>query len=340
MRHTRLILVLASLLALLVAGCGGGGGLPKDAAARVGGELVSKESLDALLQQAQRSYKQQGRKFPQAGTPEYLQLQSQALQFLVQRIQYQQKADEAGVKVTVKQVADRLKQIKKQYFGGSEKRYKAELKKQGLTDAQVKRDIEAQLLSEALFKQLTDKVKVNDADVRSYYDKNPTQYSTPESRDVAHILVKKKPLADSIYKQVTSGGDFAALAKKYSEDPGSKAQGGKLTVSKGQTVPEFDKVAFALKTGSIAKPVKTQYGYHVIKALSAIKPAQTTSLSKVESSIKQQLEQQRKNDVMTKWVTDKKKYEDKITYAKGFEPPVTSTGTTTGATTTGATTTG
>ena len=119
-----------------------------------------------------------------------------------------------------------------------------------------------------------------------------------------HILVTKKALADQLYAQLKSGGNFAALAKKYSKDPGSAANGGKLTISKGQTVPAFDKTAFSLKNGELSQPIHTQYGYHIIQALSAIKPAQTTSLSKVESSIKQQLEQQRKNDVMTKWVAD------------------------------------
>ena len=334
--YARPLLLLAALLSLLAAGCGGGGGsIPKDGVAKVGDKVITRASLQTLLMQAQRSYKQQGRDFPKAGSPEYLQLQAQALQFLVQREQYQQKADETGVTISDKKVADRLKQIKKQYFGGSEKRYLAELKKQGLTDTQVKRDIKAQLISEALFKRLTDKVKVTDQEARDYYAKNPEQYSTPESRDVAHILVKKKPLADSIYKQVTGRGDFAALAKKYSEDPGSKAQGGKLTVSKGQTVPEFDKVAFTLKTGTISKPVKTQYGFHVIKALSNIRPRKATPYKQVADAIRQQLTSTRRTEVITKWQNElKKEYEGKITYAKGYEPPETGTTGTTGATTT------
>ena len=117
----------------------------------------------------------------------------------------------------------------------------------------------------------------------------------------------KKALADQLYAQLKSGANFATLAKKYSKDPGSASNGGKLTISKGQTVPAFDKTAFALKKGELSQPIHTQYGYHIIQALSAVKPAQTTSLSKVESSIKQQLEQQRKNDAMTKWVETKKK---------------------------------
>ena len=131
-------------------------------------------------------------------------------------------------------------------------------------------------------------------------------------------------------------GDFAKLAKKYSKDPGSAAQGGKLTISKGQTVPPFDKTAFSLKTGELSQPIKTQYGYHIIQALSAVKPAKSTPLAKVQASIKQQLEQQRKNESMTKWVDDKKKQYCKsgIKYQIGYQPNPDPCATLSGSTTT------
>jgi len=73
-------------------------------------------------------------------------------------------------------------------------------------------------------------------------------------------------------------------------------------VSKGQTVPPFDKVAFSLKTGALSQPVKTQYGWHIIQALSNVKPRKTTPEKQVKDSIKQQLVQQKKNEAMTTWV--------------------------------------
>jgi parvulin-like peptidyl-prolyl isomerase len=96
-----------------------------------------------------------------------------------------------------------------------------------------------------------------------------------------------------------------------------------MTISRGQTVAPFDKTAFALKTGQLSKPVKTVYGWHIIQALSAIKPASTTPLDKVKDSIRQQLETQKKNELMTKWVDDlKTQYckANKITYAPGYAP--------------------
>ena len=82
-----------------------------------------------------------------------------------------------------------------------------------------------------------------------------------------HILVKTKAQADDLYAQLQGGADFAALAKKFSEDTGSKANGGKLTISKGQTVAPFDQTAFLLKKNAISKPVKTEFGYHIIQPL-------------------------------------------------------------------------
>ena len=100
----------------------------------------------ARLAQAKCSYTLQKRPFPKAGSPEYVAIQQQILQSLVQRAELAQKAPGLGVKVTDAQVEKQLKQIKKQYFGGSEKRYQAELKKQCVTDAEVRSDVGANVL--------------------------------------------------------------------------------------------------------------------------------------------------------------------------------------------------
>ncbi|MGH9389147.1 MAG: peptidylprolyl isomerase, partial [Vicinamibacteria bacterium] len=159
-------------------------------------------------------------------------------------------------------------------------------------------------------------------------------YGTPESRDVRHILISEKDKdgkvdfeaskakADEIYAQLEGGAAFAALAKEFSEDPGSKDSGGKLTISRGQTVPEFDKVSFELDTGGLSKPVKTTYGYHVIEAVSDVRQATTTSLDKVRASIRTTLLQEKRNQEMQKWVEDlKADYKGKVSYAAGYEPP-------------------
>jgi parvulin-like peptidyl-prolyl isomerase len=327
MKIYRLVPLLAvPVLAVSLAACGGGGSTAKlgqsDVAA-VGGTQITRSEFNDLMATAKQSYKSQGRTFPKTGTSGYATLKSQAVTLLVQQAEREEKAKSLGITVTDKQIQARLAQIKKQYFGGSDKKYQAQLKAQGLSDEQVRRDIKAQLISEALFNKVTAGVKVNDKDVHDYYVQHKSQYKQPESRDVRHILVKTKALADKLYAQLQGGADFAKLAKKYSQDPGSKDQGGKLTVQKGQTVAPFDKVAFSLKTGAMSKPVHTTYGWHIIQALGAIKPASTTPEKQVASSIRQQLLQTKKNQVMTDWVNKVQKDYcggSQVKYQAGFVP--------------------
>ena len=205
-----------------------------------------------------------------------------------------------------------LSTIKSQYFGKqrasatqrARRSSRRELKKQNLTIDQVRDDVRASVIQNKIYEKVTAGVNVSDKDIDSYYKKNKQQYVQPASRDVRHILVKKKALADQIYQQVTHGGNFAALAKKYSTDPSSKDSGGKMTISKGRQVPEFDKVAFALKPHEVGQPVKTTYGWHVIEALTPTKKQSVTKLSEVKTAIRQQLLQQKKQDEMRKWVDD------------------------------------
>jgi foldase protein PrsA len=343
MKRLPLILCFAALV-LLVAACGSGGGakdVPNDAVAVVGDESISKTDWDALLTQTRRNFEATKKAFPAPGTVALATLKVNATQFLIQSSEYQQEADKLGVKVSEKDVDDRLTQIKNQYYGNPpgqpkasatemEKRYQAALKQQGFTDEEVRAGIKLQLIREKVFKEVTKDVKVSDNDIQAYYDKHKSQYETPaqpESRDVRHILVKKKALADSIYAQLQANpGKFAQLAKKYSADTSSKVAGGRLPggAIKGRTVPPFDKVAFSIKTNVISKPVHTQFGWHIIEALGPIKkgtPAKPTPLAQVKENIKQTLLSTNKNDEMNKWLADMKKtYCKRIGYAAGYKP--------------------
>src|ERR1039457_906977 len=119
-----------------------------------------------------------------------------------------------------------------------------------------------------------------DADLRRMYSQNQDSFRTPERVKVRHILLKTdgkpaseepkiKAKAEDLLKQIRGGADFAALAKTNSEDPGSAANGGAMPdwVTRGQTVPEFEKTAFSLKPGQTSDLVKTQYGYHILQVL-------------------------------------------------------------------------
>jgi parvulin-like peptidyl-prolyl isomerase len=302
--------------------------VPNDAVAVVGDQEISKGQFDALVAQARASAKQQKRTFPKAGTPEFKNLQNQGLEYLIRRAEFEQKADDLDVSVSDKQVDERLEQLKKQFYGGSDKKFKSSLKKLLLTEEQVKSDVRAQLLEEQLYKKVTEDVKVTDEEIEAFYKKNKGQYEQAATREVRHILVKTKPKADALHKQLQGGADFAKLAKKNSQDPGSKGQGGKLTVSKGQTVPPFDKSAFSLDKNELSKPIKTQYGWHIVQAMSGVKKASTTPLPQVKEAIKQQLLSEKKTKEMREWIEGLKKEFD-VSYQVGYEPPKTTTTTST-----------
>jgi parvulin-like peptidyl-prolyl isomerase len=337
MTSVRLILgVLLATVALAATACGGGSdNVAAGSVATVNGTEVSKADLDKLIEQAKSGYKAQNQSFPKAGTPEYQSLQQQYVAYLVELAEFRQAADDLGVQVTDKDIDKVENQTIKDKFDGKRAEYEKALKKAGFTPEEYRTNaLAVSALTQNIFDAVTKDVKVTDADVFQYYNANQSQYGTPESRDVRHILVAikdkdgnvdypaSKEKADQVYAQLKAGADFATLAKEVSADPGSKDTGGKLTISRGQTVPEFDKVSFDLKTGELSKPVKTSYGYHVIQAVSDVRKATQTPIDKVRASIRTTLLQQKRNEAMQTWVENlKKNYDGKVSYAAGYEPP-------------------
>ncbi len=330
-----LALVLATV-ALAATACGGGSDdVPASAIAVVNGTDIPKEELDELIAQAKKGYETQNQQFPKAGTPEYQSIQTQYVAYLVELEEFRQAAEDLGVKVTDKDVDAAEAEVIKGRFDGERSEYEKALKQQGFTAEQYReKALAVSALSKKIFDEVTKDVNVTDGEIFQYYTENASQYGTPESRDVRHILIAEKnedgevdfdaskQKADDIYAQLEAGAEFATLAKESSADPGSKDSGGKLTISRGQTVPEFDKVSFELDKGELSKPVKTQYGYHVIEALSEVRKATTTPLAKVRDSIRTTLLQQKRNEEMQAWVEElRKDYEGKVSYAAGYEPP-------------------
>jgi foldase protein PrsA len=317
-------------LAVFAVGCGtssSSGDVPSNSVAVVDDRTITKSEFDDLVKYAKRSYDVQKRPFPKVGTQEYAQIRDQAVKFLVQRAQFEVKADELGVDVSDEAVDKRIEEYKKERHKGSDKKFQEELKQQGLTEDQARDIIRANLIQEAIYNKVTADVKVEDKDLRAYYDKNKSQYGTPETRLVRHVLVKKKDLADQLYNQLKGdGADWAGIAKRYSTDPGSKNKGGRYTATKGQVVPEFEKAVWSMKTNEVSRPVKTQYGYHIIQALEPIKKGTTTPFPQVKEAIRQQLIQDKKNKEMESWVEDMRKdLEGKTTYQVGYKPTSQST---------------
>lgn len=150
-------------------------------------------------------------------------------------------------------------------------------------------------------KAVESRVQVSDAEIQEYYDKNKDLFSRPEERRARHVLVQVDPSADTatieaaqqeiadVAARARAGEDFAALAAQHSDDPGSKAQGGDLGFfPRGRMVPEFDEAVFGMAPGSVSDPVRTSFGFHVIK-LEEVRPAGQRPLDEVKEQIRGQL---------------------------------------------------
>ncbi|HKC23227.1 MAG TPA: peptidyl-prolyl cis-trans isomerase [Thermoanaerobaculia bacterium] len=149
-------------------------------------------------------------------------------------------------------------------------------------------------------------IAVSDGDVANEYNANADQYRHPEEAHARHILYKSdgtpsgdaaaKAKADAAVAKVKKGGDFAALAKAESDDPGSKANGGDVgSFGRGRMVKEFEDAAFAAEPNAIVGPVKTSYGYHVIQVLGKT-PERVQPLFEVSAQIKSQLQEKKAAD--------------------------------------------
>jgi foldase protein PrsA len=217
-----------------------------------------------------------------AGTP----MGRTVLQQMVQDALIQQYAKSNNLTVTDAEVAQREDQLKGNFPAGS---WDEMLKSRGLTEADVRSALREQLI---LDRALSKDVTVSPASVKQYFDKNHEQFDKPEQVTAKHILVPNLAMAEKIEGDLKAGQSFAALAKQYSTDPGSKDKGGELgTFRRGQMVPAFDKVAFSAPIGAISAPVKSPFGYHIIVVESRT-PGTKATLASATPQITETLRQQ------------------------------------------------
>jgi parvulin-like peptidyl-prolyl isomerase len=316
-----LLVVLAS--ALVFAACGGNS-VPAGAIASVGSATVTQQQFDEIWAQAKAQYASAtgAPPFPKEGTAQYDQLKASIVNYLVQNEIIKQQAATMGVSVTQKQLDDRVKQITTQV--GGQKKLDALLKKQGVTMDQLKTQLQAQMLQQALQTKVTAGAKVTDAQITAYFNDpaNKSQFVVPDSVTARHVLVNTKAEALKVQALLTadpSDANWKTVAAKYSIDPGTKTKGGDLgSFPQGRMVPQFDKVAFSIKPGTISAPVKSQFGYHVIEVTKST-PGSTKTLAEAKATIKQTLLYGLQSKAWTTWLADAEKKAD-IKFAAGFDP--------------------
>jgi foldase protein PrsA len=371
-KFARTPLACAAVVALgatAMAGCGND--VPSGSVAKVGDTTIKKADFDKWLKSAAQGNAQGGtasvpdppnyskcvaakalQSAPKGATKpsnaalkkqcaqEYAQLKGDVMQFLIQAQWVQQEAKTRGVKVTDAEVKSRLADEKKRAFPGKsgEQRYQAFLKTSGMTEADILFRFKLETLQQKLTQKVTEqKAKVSDADVKAYYAKNKKRFAQPARRDLQVVLTKQKAKAQQAEKALKRGQSFKAVAKKYSIDQASKAQGGKLPdVAQGQQEPAFDKAIFSAKKGVLKGPVKTQFGYYVFK-VTKVTPASQQSLDQSKATIMNLLKSQRQQKALDKFIKDfRNQYKDKTVCADDFRvaecknAPKTKTSTTSG----------
>ena len=223
----------------------------------------------------------------------------------VDMILLNQKMKEKDLPVSDEQITQELQNIADQQ-GVTMEQIEADITQSGMTMEDVKDQLRYTLQIKTLMESEDPSSVVAEADVKKFYDENPNYFEKPEQVRASHILIKFEPNAtdeqkaaakekiEGLLKRARAGEDFAALAKEYTEDPGSKESGGEYTFPRGQMVKAFEDTAFGLEVGQISDAVETQYGYHIIKLSEKI-PASKTPFEEVKAKITQFLTQQKQS---------------------------------------------
>jgi foldase protein PrsA len=377
-KTVRLISALGAVLFALVGLAACGGGIPSDAVVQVNGTPLTKTAFNHWMGVAAgastlgsagkaaipdppnytkciATLKAEQAKPAKGQTPpteaelktqceqEYKSLQQQVLGFLISSQWVLGEAEHLGVHVSDAEVKKEFEKIKKAQFPKA-----AEFEKFLSTSQQSVSDlllrVKLNMLSQKIQKKvIAEKSKVTDAQIQKYYNENKSRYGTPEKRAVRIILTKTEAEAKKAKQEIESGKSFASVAKAVSVEPNGKNNGAAVVVTKGQESPALDKSIFSAQLNTLSGPVKTPFGYYIYE-VTKITPGTQEALSKVKSTIKQQLIATNQQQALSKFVKEfRKNWTSKtecrvgyvVTDCKTYKAPKTSsTGTGTGTTTT------
>lgn len=284
------------LAASLFVGCA-----PKDKlVATVNGENITKTEFDKTFNQFKLQYEQQygpevwendveGRKFIDVAKEKILEVE------IALRLEGK-KAAELGLTVTDEELKAELEKAKT-YFG-DEAKFNEFLTSQQMTLESLNDTMKKQMISTKLQEKINENTAITDQEVEAYYNDNKEQFKQAKA---SHILVKTKEEADAVKKRILAGEDFATVAKAVSTDPSAQQNGGDLSYFYyGDMVEPFSAAAFALKVGDVSEPVKSDYGFHIIKTVDF----RIAPLEETKDSIQTNLLTSKQNEVYTKMMDE------------------------------------
>jgi len=303
-----------------------------DVLAKGKGVEVHRSQMDESLLQFQANLNARGQKVPEE---KRAMIEAQILDRLVITQLLLNRATESD-RTRARELADKFMKDTREQAGSAEA-FDRQLMAMGFTQKQFEQQITERAISEAVVeREIKDKVKITDEMTKQYYADHPDKFQKPEMVRAAHILLatvdpvteaqmsdeqkkQKREQIDALLVRARKGEDFAALAKEFSDDPGSKDKGGEYTFPRGRMVPPFETAAFSLKTNEISDVVITQFGYHIIKLYEKI-PEQKVALDTVEKDLKDGLAREEVQRQLPDFVERLKKDAD-IKYFNGGAPP-------------------
>ncbi|GBD94698.1 chaperone SurA precursor [bacterium BMS3Abin05] len=246
----------------------------------------------------------------------YKEIRRQVLNQLIDEELLYQEAKRQKFKADKTELNRHIAYMKKAY--PTKKTFREQLAKTGLSYRQWIAKLKRRLLiNQVRQREIVDKVTITDRDVRRYYRKNKKKFIVPQRLKILHILISVEPgamevgwkaglkKAQMVYKNIMAGEDFSKAAKEYSADSTSRARGGDIGwVHLGQLLPELDQVARRMKIGEVSHPIRTIYGYHIIKLVDH-KPRKQLSFSEIDiKELKEKLRrkriEERRNELLTK----------------------------------------
>lgn len=220
---------------------------------------------------------------------EWITARDQIMSTLITQKWYELEAKERGINITAAQVKARFEPLKQQSFP-KEADYQKFLKSTGQSQADILQLVKTSMVQEKVRSTVGSAPTPSTSQVKEEYEKNKSKYAQPATRDMSIVFNANKAKAEAAKAALDSGDSFAVVAKKYSQDSASKANGGKFPgVTKGQFEPALDKAIFNATKGEVVGPIKTQYGYYVF-AVNKSTAAKQQSLAQASPTIKQSLQ--------------------------------------------------
>ena len=242
-------------------------------------------------------------------------------------------AEKLDITVTDERINEQVDLYKQQ--SGGEDEFNKTLEENNVSLDRLKDQVRKNLLFQDLYAEVTkDAAPVTDEQALQYYNDNPTQFVQPELRTVSHILVADEATANAVTARLAAGEDFAALATEVSTDPGSKDKGGDLgqvPIEGSGFVPEFEATMNALAVGQTSAPVKSSFGYHIIR-VTAVTPAGVQTFDEVREDLMDGLVLENQRVAFDAWF-EGVKGSYTVIYAEEFQPVATNTTPTTVETT-------